>query len=211
LELDIQDFMKEHSYITLVDIIGFSKLSDDVQKEVIQDISNIALKRFEDGGYKKSLMIEALIPTGDGFYMVGNAYNSLFFPAIIIYLALSLKNEITDYIESNDHICEGVQLAIHFGTIVTFEDILRNKNYCGNGMNDASRLLSPLNKTDVEAIASDFFNDGNRVIISNDTWVKSDSSNNKKIRRTEPFLIKVKHNKEIECRFIDMDGIYNVI
>ena len=211
MELDIKDFLKDHSFITLVDIRGFSELDDEVQKEVIQDISNITLKRFEEGGYKKALMIEAFIPTGDGFYMVGNAYNSLFYPGIIIYLALSLKNEIAEYIESKDRICEGVQIAIHFGSIVTFEDILSNRNYCGKGMNEAARLLSSKNRDEVEAIAKSFFNDGNRAIISEQTWVKSNSAENQKIRRTDPFHIKVKHDKVMECRFIDMDGVYSVL
>jgi hypothetical protein len=88
--------------------------------------SNMMLKDF----------ILGFIPTGDGFYCVLNpklkGYGTI--------LGLSF-NHFSEQISKKYLYFQGIRIAVHTGGVNEFIDILGNKNYIGDGLNDCSRYL----------------------------------------------------------------------
>jgi uncharacterized protein YbcC (UPF0753/DUF2309 family) len=144
--------------IILIDIIHFSKLTLDEQLDVItfltQSFKKVIDKILFNSSMKLPDLIEGFISTGDGFYCILNpklrGYGTL--------LALSF-NHFSDFISTKHTYFSGVRIAVHTGYIHPFYDILNNKNFIGDGLNDCSRYLEFKNYTiSTVMVSSDGYN-----------------------------------------------------
>ena len=163
MALDLSDFMTDHRVLILIDIVGYSKLPDEHQLFVIQEVTNTTRSFIEKGGYKKEKLFSGFIPTGDGFYLIGDTYQSLFWRNTCLVFSLVLRNVLVDSLSTHEIEFEGIRTAFHFGKTYSFKDITDKENYCGTSMNIPSRLLSPINKEEVEQRALEFYGHPNYV------------------------------------------------
>lgn len=211
--LDVSDFLTDHRFIILIDILGYSELSDDQQLQVIHRISAESKCFIRDGGYQNQRVFSAFIPTGDGFYMVGHETMSLFWGQMCIIFAISLRNILHKRFRELGLTCNGVRTAVHYGTTRTFIDIAGHENFVGSGMNETPRLLSPINKQEVSAISQKFYGHENSVIVSNLALNKLHELPKAGFRLSDEFYIQAKHDRSFACKFIDLPPgrVYNVI
>jgi hypothetical protein len=204
MSLKISDFMTEHRIIILIDIIGYSVLSDDHQLIVVKEITNKTKEFIKKGGYEKESIFSGFLPTGDGFYLVGDTYQSLFWANLCVAFALTLRNVLIDSFSAQGIHFEGVKTAIHFGATKMYTDIADNENYCGNAMNITSRLLSPRNNDEIDHLIRNFYNHNNIVVISKIALDKIGELPEIGIIQSENFTLKAKHGVKIECIFLDL-------
>jgi hypothetical protein len=126
--------------IVLIDIINFSKLEAKHQVEIInfltKSYTKMIEKMLETSNMSLNDLILGYISTGDGFYCILNpklkGYGTI--------LGLSF-NYFSEHIERKYSYFEGLRMAVHTGRIYEFTDILGNKNYIGDGLNDCARYL----------------------------------------------------------------------
>jgi len=132
--------------IVLVDIINFSKLTSNQQFEIIDYITKSYSKMIEkmltSSNMTLSRLVLGFISTGDGFYCILNpklkGYGAI--------LGLSF-NHFSEHIYKKYPYFEGIKIAVHTGEVHEFRDILGNKNYIGDGLNDCARYLEFKNYT----------------------------------------------------------------
>ncbi len=140
--------------IVLVDIINFSKLQSAQQLEIIifltKSFTNMINKMLSDSNMTLPRLIHGFISTGDGFFCVLNprlkGYGTI--------LGLSF-NHFSDYIAKKYPYFDGIKVAVHCGRVNEFTDILGNKNYIGDGLNDCARYLEIKNYAISTVIVSD--------------------------------------------------------
>ena len=132
--------------IVLIDIINFSKLNSSQQLEIITFITRsykkMILKMLENSNLSLERLVLGFISTGDGFYCVLN-------PAMQGYgaiLGMSF-NHFSDKISQKYPYFQGIRIGVHNGVVNEFRDILNNKNFIGEGLNDCSRFLELKNFT----------------------------------------------------------------
>jgi len=126
--------------IVLIDIISFSQLKSSQQLEIIVFLTKSFKKMIEkmllNSNMPLSKFIIGFISTGDGFYCLLNP-RLKGFGAI---LGLSF-NHFAEHISVKYPYFEGLKIAVHVGEVNEFEDILGNKNFIGDGLNDCARFL----------------------------------------------------------------------
>ena len=132
--------------IVLIDIIHFSKLSSHQQLEIINFLTKSYKKMIDKMLANSNMSLEKLIlgfvSTGDGFYCILN-------PALQGYgaiLGISF-NHFSDHIAQKYPYFQGIRIAVHNGIVNEFTDILGNRNFIGDGLNDCSRFLEVKNFT----------------------------------------------------------------
>ncbi len=132
--------------IVLIDIINFSKLQSAQQLEIItyltKSFTKMINKMLSNSNMTLPKLILGFISTGDGFFCILNpnlkGYGTI--------LGLSF-NHFSDYIAERYPYFEGIKVAVHCGRVSEFQDILGNKNYIGDGLNDCARYLEIKNYT----------------------------------------------------------------
>ncbi len=126
--------------IVLIDVIGFSKLDADEQFEIINFLTRSYSKMIEkmlvNSNMPLTKLIIGFVSTGDGFFCILNP-RLKGFGAI---LGLSF-NHFSEHIAKKYPYFEGIRIAVHTGEVNEFRDILGNKNYIGDGLNDCARYL----------------------------------------------------------------------
>jgi len=140
--------------IILIDIINFSKLSTNQQLEIInfltKSYSNMIAKMLSNSNMKLDKMILGFISTGDGFFCILNprlkGYGTI--------LGLSF-NHFSEQISKKYPYFGGIRIAVHTGEVHQFTDILGNKNFVGDGLNECSRYLEFKNYTISTVMVSD--------------------------------------------------------
>jgi hypothetical protein len=132
--------------IILIDIINFSKLDSIQQLEIINFLTKsytmMINKMLVNSNMPLSKLILGFISTGDGFFCILN-------PRLKGYgtvLGLSF-NHFSEHIAKKYPYFEGIRIAVHTGQVYEFTDILGNKNYIGEGLNDCARYLEFKNYT----------------------------------------------------------------
>lgn len=132
--------------IVLIDIINFSMLESDQQLEIINYLTKsytmMIDKMLVNSNMPLNKLILGFISTGDGFFCILNprlkGYGTI--------LGLSF-NYFSEQIARKYPYFEGIRIAVHTGKVYQFTDILGNKNYIGDGLNDCSRYLEFKNYT----------------------------------------------------------------
>lgn len=126
--------------IVLIDIINFSKLSSAEQLEIVIFLTKSFKKMLEkmllNSGTELKKFIIGFVSTGDGFYTILNP-RLKGFGAI---LGLSF-NHFSERISNKYPYFEGIRIAVHTGEVNEFIDILGNKNFIGDGLNDCARYV----------------------------------------------------------------------
>lgn len=126
--------------IILIDIVGFSKSST---REQVYNIylfqrylaSHVLLNRL--GSFSKKIHIRNFIPTGDGCYIVADECDPDSAIGFLIALIGGFKE-----LENEDGQHLSLRASALIGSCVPFLDIAKHLNFVGEGMNEASRILS---------------------------------------------------------------------
>lgn len=148
--------------IILIDIIDYSKLNNKQQFEVV-DLMTKFFKKAINLMLSKSKLpsneaILGFIATGDGFFVILSPRLKGFG----VIFALSLKN-ISKNINRKIDFFKGIKVAVHTGYVIPFLDILKHKNFIGDGLNDCARFLEFKNPHIYEYFPTGY------VLISRDT------------------------------------------
>lgn len=126
--------------IVLIDIIGFSKLAPLEQLEIISFVTKTYKKVIEQMLLNSNMTLDkfmlGIVSTGDGFYCILNprlkGYGAI--------LGLSFRH-LSEEISKKFKYFKGMKIAVHNGKVYAFKDILGQKNFIGDGLNDCSRYL----------------------------------------------------------------------
>ena len=133
------EFPEVKKLIILIDIVGFSKASTREQ------VNNIYLfQRYLVGnilnnhlGFKGKIHISRFIPTGDGCYIVADECE----PETALDFLTTLIGGFNQLKDEEDKPLS-IRASALIGSCVPFMDIAKHKNYIGEGMNEAARILS---------------------------------------------------------------------
>lgn len=141
-------FKPAYRGIILIDIAGFSK-GDTLYQAAVLTIFNQVIKQSLDAlkQFSKGPIVEQIIPTGDGCYIVFNeGINEKFFRAILTINSEmnTMQNRILEKFSKDNKKCD--KLHIRLGCTLNetdfFYDAAGNRNCYGTGMNEAARVLT---------------------------------------------------------------------
>jgi len=180
--------------IVLIDVIGFSKLEPLQQLEIINFITITYKKMIEqmlsNSNMPLNKLILGFVSTGDGFFCVLNprlkGYGAI--------LGLSF-NHLSEQISKRFRYFRGMKIAVHTGDVYEFTDILGQKNFIGDGLNDCARYLELKNYSISTVMVSDsayeslktflsIFKDFNTLLIQ------------KGFKHSEQYTFRDKHGNE---------------
>ena len=133
------NFPEEKKLIILIDIVGFSKSET---REQVYDIYLFQkyLRTMEIANrlnFLDGIRIQNFIPTGDGCYIIADDCDPE--PAVNFLLDLISGFQI---LQNDEEEPISLRVSALLGNCVPFMDIARHKNYIGEGMNEAARILS---------------------------------------------------------------------
>jgi class 3 adenylate cyclase len=119
----------EVGHILFLDIVGYSKLLSDEQKELVQELNQIVreTEQFRSAEAEGKL---TRLPTGDGMVLVFT--NN---PEAPVECAL----EISKALQSHPRL--KVRMGIHSGPVNPFADVNDQSNLAGAGINVAQRVM----------------------------------------------------------------------
>lgn len=146
------EFPEQKMLIILIDIVGFSK---STTRQQVYDIylfqrflvSQVLSSKFD---FSKHINISQFIPTGDGCYIVADECK----PEVALkFLIALIKNY--EYLQQEEDNPRSLRISAEIGNCVPFIDMAKRKNYIGEGMNEAARILSYGQK----ALEDKFMND----------------------------------------------------
>lgn len=196
-----------HTDMVLVDIVGFSLLSDLDQYQSVLAISegvreSLALVDRVPG---TAAIYEELIPTGDGFFILLRREQVGLGPLV----ALSLRNYLLYRQRQMATPFAGVRVSAHHGTVMPFTDAAGKANFVGSGLNDCARLQSlPVL---VARHGRRFAGDDNGVFISTVCWRRSQNSFDYRklvkqgFRVSPEFDFQDKHGKPHQGVFVEIN------
>jgi TolB-like protein/Tfp pilus assembly protein PilF len=119
----------EVGHILFLDIVGYSKLLADEQKELVQELNQIVR---ETGQFRAAETEGTLtrLPTGDGMVLVFT--NN---PEAPVECALEISTELQSHPKLK------VRMGIHSGPVNPFADVNDQSNLAGAGINVAQRVM----------------------------------------------------------------------
>src|SRR5215467_13137672 len=120
----------EVGHILFLDIVGYSKLLVDEQKELVQELNRIVrqTEQFRSAEAEHKL---TRLPTGDGMVLVFT--NS---PEAPVECALEISKASQNYPKLK------LRMGIHSGPVNPFADVNDQANLAGAGINVAQRVVS---------------------------------------------------------------------
>ncbi|MCR4741809.1 MAG: hypothetical protein K5866_02905 [Treponema sp.] len=130
---------EETKLIILIDIVGFSKFTSRQQLYAVYLLQHYILKKLVKNSlnFANKIIVTDFIPTGDGCYIIANNCK----PEVALHFLVSLTGGF-QYVKIEDCQNNGLRAAATFGKCIPFLDLARKKNFVGEGMNEASRILS---------------------------------------------------------------------
>lgn len=159
--------------ILLIDIVGFSKLGNRKQYELISTFNTLYKKTIKLISGGKPMVLD-FIPTGDGFYiLLEPEYKGDGLP-----FSLSLKNMARKF-KRDIPFFEGIRIAVHSGYLIKLDDIRGNPNYLGDGLNQCARYLNIRVPAEHE-----YYDEGGFTIVSESHY----STFNKKYKEDRNFI-----------------------
>ncbi len=145
----VKKFVREQNFISmlpsetkliiLIDIVNFSKNESKTQFADIIIFQKymrtfIFSRKFSFG---KKIHIENFVPTGDGCYIIAEKCSPELAMDFLVTMIAGFQN-LLDY---NDKPMS-IRSSALFGECIPFMDLAHHKNYVGEGMNEAARILS---------------------------------------------------------------------
>lgn len=133
------DVPSERKLIILIDIVGFSKGTTREQVYKIYAFQHYVFKKVLSNrfSFENRIKIDQFIPTGDGCYIVADECP----PDTALEFLITLVSGF-QYLQTDDENPWALRASADFGECVPFLDLARHKNYIGEGMNEAARILS---------------------------------------------------------------------
>lgn len=131
--------LSENKLVILIDIVGFSKGSTREQVYKIYAFEHYVKKRVLSNliNFKNRININQFIPTGDGCYIVADECEPQTALAFLKTLVSGFQ-----YIKQDDENPWALRASALIGECVPFLDLAHHKNFIGEGMNEAARILS---------------------------------------------------------------------
>ena len=183
----------EEKLIILIDIVSFSKNDSKRQFANIFVFQNyvrsfIFSRRFS---FKKSVEIENFIPTGDGCYMIAEKCE----PHVAINFLVTMISGFQSLKDFDDNPFS-IRASALIGECIPFMDLAHHKNFVGEGMNEAERILS----SGRQRLEEKFMDEGssedeakmkskNSLFLGESLYGRSKSLNLKKIIESEEHLL----------------------
>jgi len=135
----IKLFPEVNKFIILIDIVSFSKKPTHDQMSLLLFFQFVLknLTRSSRFKYRNEIKIEGFIPTGDGCYMVAKECDE----KIAVEFLISII-EVFEKIQLRLEEKISLRVSGLLGKCMPFIDIARHKNYIGEGMNEAERVMS---------------------------------------------------------------------
>lgn len=135
----LSEIPEEKKLIILIDIVGFSKSTTRQQVRTIYIFQRYVLKNILSNklSLQEKIRISEFIPTGDGCYIVADACE----PETALDFLTTLVGGF-QYIKMEDDVHLSLRASAEIGECVPFIDMAKRKNYIGEGMNEAARILS---------------------------------------------------------------------
>lgn len=129
----------ENKLVILIDIVGFSKGTTREQVYKIYAFEHYVTKHVVSNlvSFKNRIKINQFIPTGDGCYIIADKCE----PKIVLDFLITLVGGF-QYIKNDDENPWALRASALFGECVPFLDLAHHRNYIGEGMNEAARILS---------------------------------------------------------------------
>jgi class 3 adenylate cyclase len=118
--------------VLFMDIVGYTKHSVDQQMMLKQSFSTLVTDALRDLPKEDCIKLD----TGDGLAMC-----YLGAPEDVLYVAVGLRDAFVD-ISDVCETCYSVRMGINLGPVKILEDINRQRNAIGDGINAAQRIMS---------------------------------------------------------------------
>lgn len=133
------DVPSETKLVILIDIVGFSKGTTRQQVYKIYGFQHYVLKKVLSNriNFESRIKIDQFIPTGDGCYIVADECDSQIALDFLVTLVSGFQ-----YLQKDGEDPWALRASAIFGECVPFLDLAHHKNYIGEGMNEAARILS---------------------------------------------------------------------
>ena len=138
------EFKEEEKLIILIDIVGFSKdtTRNQVYKIYLFQRYLMAQVMGNRHSFNGKVNINHFVPTGDGCYIVAEKCE----PETALNLLITIISGFKD-IKTENGLAMSLRASALFGKVIPFIDMAHHLNYIGDGMNEASRILSGGQKT----------------------------------------------------------------
>jgi hypothetical protein len=125
-------------FVIALDIVGYSKKTADIQKQMIQRLGYFAkgaIAEIRGEGAEHELIF---LPTGDGMILVFQEK-----PETLLSILFNLQKKIKN---SNKNCppahCFEFRTGLHAGPVFKYSDVNGNLNFAGNGINIGQRVMS---------------------------------------------------------------------
>lgn len=134
-----QEIPAENKLVILIDIVGFSKGTTKEQVYKIYSFEHYVIKQVLSNlfNFKNRIKINQFIPTGDGCYIVADECDPKLALDFLVTLITGFQ-----FLSEDEKNPWALRASALFGECVPFLDLARHKNYIGEGMNEAARILS---------------------------------------------------------------------
>lgn len=135
----LQNAEEKEKFIILIDIVGFSKSSSREQLYKIYVfqryiMTQVLSNRFSFSG---KILIDLFVPTGDGCYIIADKCREEVALSFLENLMCGIK-----FLSDGEKEPFAIRTSALMGKCIPFVDLARHRNYVGEGMNEASRILS---------------------------------------------------------------------
>ena len=124
----------EIGHVLFIDIVGYSKLRIDEQKELVRRLNQIVLRTPQVGTATNEQLVR--LPTGDGMALVfGNSAEEA------ALCALEIAGEVQKDSESRQTPQLNLRMGVHSGPVSEVIDVNQGTNVAGAGINIAQRVM----------------------------------------------------------------------
>lgn len=148
--------------ILFADVVGYSKMRNQRQKQIGQLLNEHCLKELLPAFRYQRLNISdkptiSAMPTGDGIVVCLEPFQGeLNEGLILLKLAISLQKLGEEQTDNSIKSPIEFRIGIHTGILETIEDINVQRNFCGHSINIAQRIMD--------------LGDGNHILCSEDAY-----------------------------------------
>lgn len=121
---------QEIAHVLFMDIVGFSKFSNEEQTEILSSLQEIVWQTDEYRAQPRERLLA--LPTGDGMALV--------FLTNTPFAAVKCAQQICRAVSQGDRRLK-LRMGVHTGTINHIKDVNRKPNIAGDGINTAQRVM----------------------------------------------------------------------
>jgi ubiquitin len=127
----------ENVFCICFDIVGYSKLPANIQKQVILMFNKITKECINKHQGVDSARETVYLPTGDGMILVFKHQ-----PETLLPIIMSIQKSVKLYNTSITEFKFEFRTGLHVGPVFKYSDVNGNLNFAGNGINISQRVMS---------------------------------------------------------------------